>query len=105
MRHLTAYLLFVVGVCLYAAQASAGCTCQCVNGQMQPVCYGSGVPPVCGFGTCPQPGLSSPPVVPGPAGSMAIGSPVDRPVGTSTCQLAQVFNSYSGQYEWRRLCE
>lgn len=75
-------------VLILSTTAHAGCTCQCVNGQMQPACTGSfDIPPICSLRTCPfGPSLAPPP----------IGS-------KSSCSQVQSCDVY-GHCEWKYVC-
>lgn len=75
--------------------SEARCTCQCVNGQMQPLCESSiDLPPICPPTICP---IQTPSIAPLPS----LGIP---PLGTTRCRQVQVFNQYSMRYEWREVC-
>lgn len=46
--------LFALTILLFGGAANAACTCQCVNGQMQPLCQSSiDLPPICPPTICP----------------------------------------------------
>jgi hypothetical protein len=86
-------LLAALAAAPYAA--SAACSCACVNGQVRPICQNAyDPPPVCAPQVCQ---IVPPSVAP-------IQTPMVPPVGTSNCQQVQVFNQYTGQYQWRTLC-
>ena len=74
----------------------AACTCQCVNGTVVPLCSSAlDMPPICSLTICPI----TPPSI-APINPLRI-----PPIGTSNCTMKQVFNNYTGQYEWRQICE
>jgi hypothetical protein len=53
MKLTIALLTFCIGFAL-TSQARAECTCQCVNGRMQPLCSSSlDLPPICPPAICP----------------------------------------------------
>lgn len=95
MRFFTMVLLLAVGIALAPSASYAGCVCQCVNGQVQPIC-GSAieVPPVCAPRVCP---IVPPSVEP-------ISPPTVPPVGTSRCRMVQVYDEVSGRYVWQKVC-
>ncbi len=75
--------------------ASASCICRCVGGFVQAICSSSlDVEPICAPQVCPVVPPSVTPVQP----------PIVPPIGTNACGPSQVFNPYTGQYEWRTLC-
>lgn len=75
--------------------ANATCVCSCVNGQNIPICSNSiDVRPVCPPKICP---IVPPSVAP-------INTPRVPPVGTNQCTQHQVYNNYTGRYEWKQLC-
>ncbi len=88
-------LLGIISVlALSAGTADAGCTCQCVNGQMRPLCDSSmEIPPICPPTICP---IMSPSIAP-------INPPTIPPIGTSQCQQAQVCDSF-GNCRWQQIC-
>ncbi len=96
MKKLLPILLVALVVLLGAAlSAEAGCVCRCVNGRMVPLCTSSlDIPPPC-YGICAPPPPSIQPIQP----------PRIPPIGTSRCRQAQVLNPYTGQYEWRTVCD
>jgi hypothetical protein len=74
--------------------AYAGCTCQCVNGQMQPLCDSSiDLAPICPPTICP---ITAPSIVP-------INPPTLPPLGTTSCRQAQVCDPY-GNCRWQQVC-
>lgn len=79
----------------FSNNSYANCVCSCVNGQNIPICSNSiDVRPVCPPKVCP---IVPPSVVP-------VNTPRVPPVGTSKCTQHQVYNNYTGQYEWKQLC-
>jgi hypothetical protein len=93
-------LLIGGGLLLWTLPASATCSCACVDGQARPICSNSfDVPVVCPQTVCP---LTMAPVVQQPPS--AVIQPV-LPGSQQTCADRQVYNSQTGQSEWRRLCE
>jgi hypothetical protein len=81
-------------VLLMAQPAGAACTCQCVDGEMQPLC-GSAIdlPPICPPAVCP---LAAPSIAP-------ISPPALPPLGTSACRQARVCDQF-GNCRWEQVC-
>lgn len=80
---------------MLSSEALAVCTCSCVGGMARPICTSPlDIAPFCPPTVC---GIVPPSVQP-------IQPPYVPPVGTSVCSPRQVFNPYSGRYEWRQLC-
>ena len=76
--------------------AEAGCVCKCVNGSVQAICSSTlDLRPLCPPKICP---LMAPKLQP----LQPLTLP---PLGTTSCQLKQVYNSWTGQYEWQNLCQ
>jgi hypothetical protein len=72
--------------------AEAACACQCVDGQMQPVCdSGINRPMVCPPTVCRPPRPSVAPVIP------------PLPLGGSQCKQAQVCDA-AGKCTWEQVC-
>jgi hypothetical protein len=85
-----AFTLLLLG----SATANAACTCQCVDGQMQPLCENSmELPPLCPLAICPLTPRSIAPLNPRTL----------SPLGTSQCQQAQVCDR-SGNCLWQQAC-
>lgn len=84
----------LLGAALWIPPAHAACTCQCVNGSMQPLCDSAiGIPPICPQVVCP---IGMPGIAP-------IQSPVIPPIGTSGCRQAQVCDPY-GNCRFQSVC-
>lgn len=84
-----------VALALLGGAVSANCACQCVNGQVRPICTGAlDLPPICSPQLCP---LVPPAIQP-------LQAPMLAPLGTQSCQPAQVLNPLTGQYQWRTVC-
>jgi len=74
--------------------AYAECTCQCVNGHMQPLCDSSiDLPPICPPMVCP---IATPSIAP-------ISPPTLPPLGTTSCRQARVCDPY-GNCRWQEVC-
>ncbi|WP_186267794.1 hypothetical protein [Burkholderia gladioli] len=89
-----------LGVALACAVLSqialADCECRCVDGQVQAICSSTlDMRPMCAPQICPMRSLQMQPMTP-----MSM-----PPVGTSSCTMRQVYNPYSHQYEWQKLCQ
>ena len=76
--------------------AEAACTCQCVDGQMQPLCSSvMDLPPICPPTICsPLPAPTIAPLMP----------PTLPPLGTSSCRQAQICDNY-GNCRWQQVCQ
>ena len=92
------FALRSVSVCvalLLGAHAEASCTCQCVDGEMQPLCSSSiDIPPICPPRICP---LAVPSIEP-------INPPKIPPVGTSSCRQARICDQF-GNCRWQQVCQ
>ncbi len=87
-------ILIALMVLLPGSAANAACTCQCVDGQMQPLCESAiDLPPICPATICPIAPPSMAPLKP----------PVLPPLGTSQCRQAQVCDSV-GNCQWQQVC-
>ncbi len=85
-------LLFLA---LNTERADAECVCQCVDGQMQPLCQSSiDVPPICPAAVCPIAAPSIAPVKPA----------IIPPIGTSQCRQARVCDTF-GHCQWQQVCQ
>ncbi len=95
MRHATMLLVLAAGGISIPNVGHASCACQCVNGEVEPIC-GSAieVPPVCAPRVCP---IVPPEVEP-------ITPPTVPPVDTSRCQMVQVYDEEAKKYVWRKIC-
>jgi hypothetical protein len=93
MKLIIALLTFCISVAL-TSQAWAECTCQCVNGRMQPLCSSSlDLPPICPPAICP---IMSPSIAP-------INPPTIPPLGATSCQQARVCDQF-GNCRWQQVC-
>jgi len=87
---------FIGAFLLLVSNAQAECECRCVNGQVRPLCTNSlELPPICSSQICQIVPPSIPPIQPAQI----------PPLGTSHCEMKQVFNPHTGQYEWQRICQ
>ena len=76
--------------------AEAACACRCVNGQVKAICQNSlDLPPICAPTICP---IVPPSIKPIPQPSIP-------PLGTTACDLKEVLNPITHQYEWKRICQ
>ena len=74
----------------------AGCVCKCVNRQVRAICSSSiDFKPICSPQICP---IDTPSIKP-------VDSIIVPPIGTKNCTNKRVLNNYTGQYEWKVLCE
>lgn len=74
---------------------SASCTCTCINGSVQAVCTSTmDLPPLCAPRICP---LTPPSLQP-------LSPPTLPPLGTQSCEMKQVWNPRTNQYEWKQVC-
>jgi hypothetical protein len=89
-------VLFALALWLLGgAAANATCTCQCVDGQLQPLCQSAiDQPPVCAPTICPIAAPSLPPLT----------FPILPPLGTSQCRQAQICDKL-GKCEWQQVCD
>jgi hypothetical protein len=77
------------------AQQPDQCQCACVNGKVEAVCSSTiAIKPVCAPRVCD---IVPPSIKP-------IDTPTIPPIGTDKCDLKQVLNEQTHEYEWRRLC-
>ena len=87
---LLALALLLIG----GSAARAACTCQCVDGQLQPVCDDGIIKPmVCRPAICKPPKPSVAPVVP----------PNVQGLGGTECKQAQVCDT-KGKCSWEQVC-
>ena len=88
--------LFILPVLFLSCAAEAECICACVNGQVQTLCSSTlDIRPICAPQICPIVPPSIQPIAP----------PTIPPLGTSQCELKQVLNPVTKQYEWKRICQ
>lgn len=89
-------IFVLLGLVLMVTSARAGCSCQCVNGQMQALCESAiDIRPICPPTIC---GIVPPSIRP-------IETPMIPPIGTRSCRKEQVQNRYTGMYEWQTICQ
>ena len=94
-RLLTVALAGTLGAIAPVFDSSAACTCECVNGQMKPLCERAlDLPPICPPKICPIVPPSIAPIQP----------PKIPPIGTKECRQAQVLNPVTNRYEWKEVC-
>lgn len=92
LRAVLAFLTIMFGI---SSQALASCSCQCVGGNVVPICQNAtDLVPICPAKICP---LTPPSIAP-------LQNPSLPPLGTTNCQQQQVLNQATGRYEWRNLC-
>ncbi len=95
MRHASKLLVLAVASVLVPRLGGASCVCQCVNGEVEAICSSAiEVPPVCAPRVCP---IVPPKVEP-------ITPPTVPPVGTSRCQMVQVYDEEAREYVWKKVC-
>ena len=86
--------MFFLASIVSTMPAMANCICQCVDGQMQPLCRDSlSVPPICPPTICP---IMPPSVTP-------INPPTIPPIGTTYCRQARVCDTF-GNCQWQQVC-
>lgn len=87
---LAAVAFLLLGIC----RADAECVCQCIDGQMEPLCQNAtDLSPICPPTICPITAPSIAPVAP----------PAIPPLGTSQCRQARVCDTF-GNCQWQRVC-
>ena len=87
-------VIVALALCAFSSQAQAGCTCHCVNGQMQPLCSSAiDLPPICPPTVCP---ITSPSIAP-------ISPPRIPPIGTSQCRQARICDQFAN-CRWQEVC-
>lgn len=95
-EQMTRLMMFLFCTLALSSFVYADCTCECVNGEVEPICSNAlEVPPVCAPRVCPIVTPSVQPITP----------PTVPPVGTSQCEEKQVYNDDTGEYEWKLVCE
>jgi hypothetical protein len=58
-------VIVALALCAFSSQVQAGCTCQCVNGQMQPLCSSAlDIAPPCMGPVAPSIAPINPPTIP-----------------------------------------
>jgi hypothetical protein len=88
-------LFLVVFLTPAVAQQTDQCQCACVDGKVEAVCSSSiAIKPVCAPRVCD---IVPPSIKP-------IDTPTIPPIGTDKCDLKQVLNDQTHEYEWKRLC-
>jgi len=95
----TAFLIALMGVGIWGLFNTgfvlAECSCVCVQGEVRALCTSSlDIEPICPPRVCP---ITPPSIEP-------IQRPSVPPIGTSRCVQKQVYNEYTGKYEWREVC-
>ena len=86
-------LLLLLG--LTPRPVDAACVCQCVDGRVTPICQSAiDRKPICAPQICPIVPPSIKPIMP----------PTIPPIGAKDCEMKQVWNAKSYQYEWRKIC-
>lgn len=96
MKKIIYIVFFVVAVLVFDSnqEAEAACRCVCVDGVKQNLCSSALDIKVPCIGICP---IKPPGIAPLPSLKLP-------PLGTTSCRQAQVYNSYTQRYEWRRVC-
>ena len=96
LAYVLGFVALITLLLLSSRPTYAACTCQCVNGTVVPLCSSAlDMPPICSLTICPI----TPPSI-APINPLRI-----PPIGTSNCTMKQVYNNYTGQYEWKQICE
>lgn len=73
----------------------ANCSCKCINGRVEALCDNSyEIKPICQASICP---LSAPSIAPMSPSTLP-------PIGTTQCDMEQVFDDYQGRYVWKEIC-
>ena len=92
MKRLVGFAFFV----FLPSMAAADCYCTCMNGQNVPLCSSTlDIPPICPPRVC---AIEPPSIAP-------INPPTIPPIGTRNCWQEQVFNNFTGRYEWQQVCQ
>jgi hypothetical protein len=95
MKRLIVAVTALGAALFFVGEANAACTCQCVNGNMQPLCDSAiDLRPICPPTICP---ITAPSIAP-------ISTPVIPPIGTSACHQARVCDAF-GNCRWQQVCE
>ena len=87
-------VIMAFALCAFSSQVQAGCTCQCVDGQMQPLCSSSLDIALTCMGIC---GLVVPSVAP-------INPPRIPALGATSCRQAQICDQF-GNCRWQQVCQ
>jgi hypothetical protein len=88
-------VIAVMALVAFSYEAKAECTCECVNGHVQPLCESSiDLPPLCPPTLCP---LMSPSLAP-------LNPPTLPPLGTSECHQARICDQF-GNCRWQQVCQ
>jgi hypothetical protein len=75
--------------------AQAACYCQCVDGEVRPLCDRAlDLPPICPPRIC---GIQAPSIAP-------ISPPTIPPIGTSSCQQRRVCDMFNN-CRWQQICQ
>ena len=89
-----AVLVFYAFEMIVPKESEAACRCVCVNGVKQNLCTSTlDIPRAC-IGLCPLKNLSLKPLQP-----LKL-----KPLGTTSCTMKQVWNSWTNSYQWKRVC-
>lgn len=93
-RRICVVLSVLLLLALNVERANAECICQCVDGQMQPLCQSSiDLPPICPPAVCPI----------APSSITPLNPPTLPPLGTSQCRQARVCDTF-GNCQWQQVC-
>lgn len=96
MTRTLTFLIWLALVTGAAAQQTDDCRCACVDGKVQAVCTSAiAIRPICTPRICD---IVTPSIKP-------IDTPTIPPIGTNKCDLKQVLNEKTHEYEWQRLCD
>ncbi len=94
-NHFKILLLITLLISIFfPLKANAYCKCACLDGKNQSICTSVYEFKNCPVMTCPFERNSYQPLQ----------SQKLKPYGTSSCRQAQVWNSWTGRYEWERVC-
>ncbi len=96
MKGIPATLCVVLFIATSAfSQSTEECQCACVNGNVKAICTSTlAIKPICAPRVCD---IVPPSIKP-------IDTPTIPPIGTDKCDLKQVLNEQTHEYEWKRLC-
>lgn len=90
-RKLFAIIMLMIGLGI----ANADCVCKCVNGNVEAICENAfELKPLCSPMICPLP---TPSIAP-------LELPSLPPIGTTQCRQEQIYNEWTGSYEWVEIC-